>query len=247
MGITHAARRHITRRLLLLATPAALTVGTIRPAVADTTDLVIMCDPTLQRPLAGIGEAFRAKAGVRIHVFATAPGLILPQLTHDVQNDILVTQVGVLQQAERAGLLSGARSGNWSNPLVIAEMAGAAGPAAAGKFAVSELPAASGVDGAGVVAKLGLPSSEIISAIDTPGVAFLLTSGAARTGLLYLTDVRADPRLRVLRPLEDMPAAIFAAAVSKGARRPNPAGFVEFLGTVQARERLAASGLEPVA
>ena len=247
MGTTHAAHRNITRRLLLFAAPVVFAVGTNRPAVADTTDLVVMCDPTLQRPLAGVGETFRAKAGVRIHVFATAPGLILPQLTHDVQNDILVTQIGVLRQAERVGLLAGARSGSWSNPLVIAEMAGAAGPAAAGKFAVSELPAASGVDGAGVVAKLGLPSSEVISAIDTPGVAYLLTSGAARTGLLYLTDVRADPRLRVLRPLEDMPPAIFAAAITKGARRPNPAGFVEFLGTAQARERLAAAGLEPVA
>jgi molybdate transport system substrate-binding protein len=238
----------IARRRILLAAAASLPAMATRSASAGTTDLAVMCDPALDRPLGAARAAYYAHSRVRIHVFPTAPGLILPQLAHDVQNDILVTQLGILDQAAQAGLLAaGPRSGNWRNGLVVAEMTDAAGPADAGKFAVSELPSASGIDGAAIAARLGVNPAQILSAIDTAEVAFLLKSGAARTGLLYRTDVIAEPRLRVRHAIEDWPPAIYAAAVTKGARRPNPAVFIEFLQTAQAGELLAANGLELLA
>ncbi len=239
----------LRRRVLLAASallPAMPMPGKTGTARAETTDLVVICDPPLAAPLGLAGAAFRARAGVHLRLFPTAPGLIVPQLAHDVQNDLIVTQLGVLDEAARAGLLAGARSGNWGNQVVVAELVGAAGPAGSGKFAVSELAGASGIEGAAIAARLGVATARILSAIDTPEVAFLLTSGVARTGLLYLTDVRGDPRLRVVYPVADQPPAIYAAALSKHARRPNPAAFLDFLATAQARELLVTSGLEPV-
>jgi molybdate transport system substrate-binding protein len=238
----------ILRRRTMLAAPALLPLAVVSPARADTTDLALICDLTLGQPLRTAGRAFRASHGVRIIVFPTAPGLIVPQLAREVQIDIVMTQTRLLDQTAQAGLLNDApRTGAWSNALVVAEMTGAPGTAETGKFAVSELRFASGIDGSSVVSGLGIDPSRIVSAIDTSEVAFLLTTGVARTGLLYLTDVRADPRLRVLDTIKDQPPMLFAAAITKGARRPDPAAFIAFLGTTQARELLATAGLEVAA
>jgi molybdate transport system substrate-binding protein len=123
----------------------------------------------------------------------------------------------------------------------------ASGAPGAGKFAVSELPAASGIDGTAIVARLGIDTARVVSAIDTNEVAFLLTTGGARTGVLRLTDVRADPRLRVVRTITEQPPSLCAAAITKGARRPNPAAFISFLDSEPGRRLLANAGLEVVA
>jgi molybdate transport system substrate-binding protein len=236
------------RRRIMLTAPALIPLAMASEAKADTTDLAVICDLTLGVPLRSVGVAFRASTGVRIHVFPTAPGLITPQLSREVQIDIVVAQSDVLDQATQAGLLTTSpRSGSWSNALVIAEMIDASGAPDVGKFAVSELAAASGIDGTAVVARLGIDSARVVSAIDTSEVAFLLTTGGARTGVLRLTDVRADPRLRVVRTVADPAPARCAAAITKGARRPNPAAFISFLSTEPARRLLASAGLEVVA
>jgi hypothetical protein len=72
----------------------------------------------------------------------------------------------------------------------------------------------------------------------------LLIQGEARSGLLYRTDVRAHPELRVVRAVEDPPPMLFAAAVTRLARRPNPVAFLRFLGTPQAAAVLSDRGLE---
>jgi molybdate transport system substrate-binding protein len=171
--------------------------------------------------------------------------LILPQLARDVQNDIILTQVLLLDRAAQAGLLTdGARSGVWADPLVIAEPIGAPGDAGSGMFAVSELASASGIDGASIVSRMNLPANRVVSAIDNTEVVFLLTTGRARTGLLYLTDVHSGPGLRVVRAIEDPPPMLFAAAVTKLARRPNPAAFIHFMGTPGAAAMLTEVGLD---
>ena len=235
---------NIVRRRIMLSAATLLPLAMASEAHADTTDLAVICDLTLGVPLLTAGNAFRAGTGVRIHVFPTAPGLIVPQLAREVQIDIIVAQSTVLDQADQAGLLtSSPRGGRWSNPLVVAEATDAPGQADAGKFAVSELRDASGIDGSALATRLGINAARILSAIDTTEVAFLLTTGAARTGLLFLTDVRAAPRLRVVRAVPDQPPATYAAAVTKGARRPDPAAFIAFLGTPPARQLLATAGL----
>src|SRR4051812_8490810 len=84
-------RRHLLGGLPILVLAAAAT-----PACAEGADLVVSCDTTLAPALRAVGSAYATQSSVRVFVFPTGPGLILPQLLRDIQNDIVVTQVATL-------------------------------------------------------------------------------------------------------------------------------------------------------
>lgn len=180
--------------------------------------------------------------GARIFVFPTGPGLIVPQLQREIQNDIVVTGIAILDRAREAGIIAALPGGpRWRNPLVIAG-SGAVG----GTFAAPDPTPACEIDGPALLAKLGLRPARVLGTVDTNEVAFLLASGAAQTGFLYKTDVRANPSLRIIRPVgaDIQPSPVYAASVTRLARRPDPAGFVAFLASPEATALLSASGLE---
>jgi hypothetical protein len=213
------------------------------PARAESNELALMCDVTLGMTLRLAADAYRASTGVRITVFPSAPGLIVPMVSRDALIDIVVTRLSTLAQARNAGVLKdGPAFGTWRSPLVVAR-----GPGGGDKFAVSELPDASGIDAEGALAALRVTPDRVVSAIDTDAVAFLLNSGAAGSGLMYLTDAKAYPQFRVVETLTDPPPAVFGAAIAKGSGRPNPAGFLGFLDQAPARLLLSNNGLETVA
>jgi molybdate transport system substrate-binding protein len=214
------------------------------PARAEPGDLAVSCDTTLAPALRKVGAAYRVRSDVRVHVFSTGPGLLLPQRLREIQNDIVVTQVAILEQAAQAGVVASVPPAAWRNPLVIAGPRGAS--ATDRTFAASDPSPASDVDGPALVARLGLQPARMLGAVDTDEVAFLLASGAAQAGLLHLTDVRADQRLEVIRPVpaDVHPPFVYAASVTRGARRPNPQGLIAFLATAEAAALLTEAGLE---
>jgi molybdate transport system substrate-binding protein len=233
------------RRRLFQASVALLpTAALMTQARADTTDLVLACDPDLAPAMVLAASAYLSRAGVHVRVFPTSPGLIVPQLEHEVQNDIVVSRAGILDQAARAGLLPGAeRIGPWRNPLVIAALHDS--PDINGVFAVTDLSPASMLDGHAVLAGLARHPSVVLGAVDTSGVAFLISSRAAASGLLYRTDARAN-RFAVLATVSNdvFAAPPVAAAISRSARRPNPDAFLAFLASPDATNMLNAAGLE---
>ena len=230
------------RALPLLALAAA-----IAPARADTVDLAVNCDTTLAPALRRAAAAYKARTGVRVFVFATGPGLILPQLVRGIQNDIVVTQTTILDQAVQAKVVASAVRAQWRNRLVIAASHGATDSDRV--FAAPDPSPASDFDGPALLARLGIKPSRILGAVDTDEVAFLLTTGAAQAGLLHMTDVRADAGLAVVRPVqaELQPPLLYAASVTQLARRPNPEGFVAFLAAPEGAAILTAAGLEVAA
>jgi molybdate transport system substrate-binding protein len=231
----------IRRRALPLLALAAVS----GPALADTVGLSVACDTTLAPALRKVAAAYRAQSGVRVFVFPTGPGLILPQLVRDIQNDIVVTQTTILDRAAQAGVVAVALRAQWRNPLVIAGLQGVT--ALTGTFAAPDPTPASDTDGPAALQRLDIKPIRTLGAVDTDEVAFLLTTGAAQAGLLHMTDVRADERLAVIRPVPAEVASplLYGASVTRLARRPNPDGFVAFLATRDAATTLAAAGLEP--
>lgn len=214
---------HIGRRSLVLGLSSAVISGLCGAAHAATTDLAVSCDTTLAPALKAVGAAYRARTGVRINVFATGPDSVLPQLQREVQNDVVVTQDATLTQATRAGVIAqAAQAGPWRNRLVIAGLRGGPPLAADTTIAASDVSPASDVDGAAVLAAMGLRYSAKLGAIDCDGVAFLVTSGAAQVGLLHMTDVRANDRFVVLREVPDEvhPPIVYRAAVTTLSWRP---------------------------
>jgi molybdate transport system substrate-binding protein len=232
----------IARRSLLGAAPLLALAGL---AKAATRDLALTCDTTLAPALRKASAAWRAKTGAQVFVHPTGPGLILPQLQRQIQNDILVSQLSLLDQALHDGLIAAAAAGpRWRNPLVIAGPRGS--PGTEDTLAAPDPTPACDIDGPALLAQLDLKPRHMLGAVDTDEVAYLLRTGAAQAGLLHLTDVRANPDLDVLRalPADVAPPRVYAACVTKLARRPDPAGFVAFLTSMEAAALLGEAGLE---
>jgi molybdate transport system substrate-binding protein len=113
-----------SRRKLISITPAAVVTAVLTSGAvfgATTSDLAVTCDAAVAPAVSAAGAVYRAKSGVRVRVFPTAPGLVLPQLEREIQNDIIFTQLAVIDRAEREGLVTpGGRVGPWRNRLVTA-------------------------------------------------------------------------------------------------------------------------------
>lgn len=234
--------REMRRRCLLAGVPALAFAAV--PAQAAGGDLAVTCDTTLAPALRKVAHAYQARFGGHVFVFPTGPGLILPQLVRDIQNDIVITQTAILHQALQANVIAASVRAQWRNPLVIAGSRGTA--TIEGTFAAADASPASDIDGSALLARLGIKPPRTLGAVDTDEVAFLLTTGAAQAGLLHLTDVRADERLAVIRPVptEVQAPLLYAASVTRLARRPDPEGFLVFLTTREAGDILTAAGLE---
>lgn len=235
-----------SRRRLFAVAPAGLAAAFTVPdrAIAATiTDLSVTCDAAAGPAVAAAGAAYRARSGVRVRVFPTAPGLVLPQLQREIQNDIIVTQLATIDQA--ADLVApGARAGPWRNQLVIAAANQPAGPE--GSFVVPDVSPASDIDGAAILRRLGAAPVKVLGVLDTGAVAWALTNGEARQGLLHRTEVAADERLRTVAPVPDdaWPPILYAAVVTRLARRGDPAAFIAFLGSAECFAVLHSAGLE---
>lgn len=227
------------RALPLLALAAAA-----RPAAAATIDLSLACDTTLAPALRKVAAAYAAKTGVRVFVFPTGPGLLIPQLERNIQNDILVTQLPILEQALQGKIIAAMPGApRWSNPLVIA---GRSRASVNGVFAACDATAASDFDGPALLTKLELKPAQVMGAVDTDEVARLLLRGEAQEGFLHMTDVRAHSELTVIQnvPPDVQAPFVYGATVTKLASRPDPQGFVAFMQTQEAMTLLKEAGLE---
>jgi molybdate transport system substrate-binding protein len=249
LPIQGAATMIFSRRRVLAATPGVLATLVLLPGTSfggdTTTDLALTCDAPAAPAVMAAAKAYRARSGVRVRLFPTAPGLILPQLEREIQNDIILTRIATIEQAEQAGLVApGQRVGNWRNRLVTAAAIPEAGPE--GSFAVPDLTPGSDIDGIAILQRLGTSPARILGVIDTGAVAWTLVNGAARQGLLHQTEAMADQRLRILTAVPDdaSPPILYAAAVTKLARRGNPAAFTAFLVSPEGQAVLHTAGLE---
>jgi ABC-type molybdate transport system substrate-binding protein len=201
----------------------------------------------LRHALLDVGARFTAQTGVPVHVFAAPPTLILAQLRHQVWNDVVVTQAPWMDRAEQVGVIAkDTRTGAWRNTLVLARAAGVT--PANDTVAVTDPTPAASVDGPAVLAAMGGPAAHFQGVANTAEVAFLLDTGAAAQGLVYLTDVRADPELSIAGPVADTAYTpiVYAAAISTLTHSPNAHAFLDYLASAAAIEVLRADGLETV-
>lgn len=246
MVISDQGRLSRRRLLAVAAASLAAMTATVRASLAETTsDLAVTCDAAAAPAVLTAAKAYRTKTGVRVRVFPTAPGLVLPQIERDIQNDILICQIATLDQAEKQGLLAqGGRAGPWRNRLVTAAAKQPAG--AEGSFAVPDPSPASDIDGPAIFLRLGPPQARLIGVLDTGAVAWTLINGGARQGLLHQTEIAADDRLRAIAPVPDdaWPPILYQAAVRKLASRGDPGAFLAFLASQEGQAVLQAAGLE---
>jgi molybdate transport system substrate-binding protein len=236
------------RRWLLLTLPAVPLIALATPAQAETTDLILNCDPTLATPMAAAANLFAQRHGVLVNIFPTPPGLILPQIARHIQNDMVITRSSAIAEAITAETISAdaPHGGQWRNRLVIAGRRGSA--VASGRIAVTDPTPGSELDGPAIAQAMKLGQGGILGVIDTDEVAYLLLRGEVDSGLLHMTDVQAHPDLQVITPVPQSvsPPILYSIAVTKLSRRPHPEAFITFLLSPDGAAVLRRAGLEVV-
>jgi len=215
-------------------------------AQAETTDLVVHCDPPLAHPLHDIAAAFRSRTGVQLRIFPTASNAIPAQLAREIQNDVVVTQPEILARIGASGQLADFRpSGQWRNRLIIsAKRAGTRKSIEQETLAAPDPVWGGGPDGPALLTAAGLRPARLVGTFGTDEARSLLLDGETAYALLYATEL--TPELKEVATPGLSAPTIAVAAVTRSARRPNPDALLRFLATEEAGDILRANSLEPV-
>lgn len=128
------------------------------------------------------------------------------------------------------------------NPAAVRSSADLARPGLRVVLAAPAVPA--GRYAAEALAEAGVEVRPVSLEPDVKAVAAKVAIGEVDAGIVYVTDVRADPRLDAV-PLDTTVVARYQAAVLRGADSPAPRRFVTSLLTVEARRVLVTAGFGP--
>jgi molybdate transport system substrate-binding protein len=236
------------------------------PAHADypvAPDVVVFCEPTLQRAMTGIAALWRSESGVKARIF-TAPttALLLAEIAHHARDDVVIGEGDANAAAAENQQLIKPDSLHplGRNHLVIAALSGSAAAAdggdslaaIAGKDPVAIVDpwaAVAGADSKRALQSLGLwekVSDKSIGVVGTADAAFLLSQGKARLAIIYAIDVAANPALTIVErlPASSYPPVVYWVAEATHALSPNAAKFIAFLTSATVQDRLRGDGIE---
>jgi ABC-type molybdate transport system substrate-binding protein len=234
-----------------MSAPAvAVPANTIPPGVT------VFCDPTLGAAMRALDPVSQSQAGAPVSVLSAPATLMLAQIQRHTRNDVLFTLSAAMDQAVHLQLVKPeTRVDGFSNALVLACRADSApkpgvdlpGMLAGARIAVTDNTVASGLDGRAVLDANQLTQAagnRLMGAATTADVVFLLKARAVKFGLVYLTDVRAEPSLAVAATLNASPNLIdFSCAVNANAVSPNAQGLIGIIRSSQGTALLEAAGL----
>lgn len=219
--------------------------------------VTVFCDPELHAAMRSLDRISRAQAGAAVSVLSAPAPLMLAQIQRHTRNDVLFTLSSAMDMAVQLNLVRPeTRIDGFSNQLVLARLnqgnPAPADPAAlvqaiSGlRLAVTDNTVASGLDGRAVLDQNGLAAgNRVLGAANTADVAFLVTTGAADIGLVYRTDVKADPRLMVLATLDTAPVLTsYAVAVNAKAVSPNAQALLNVMRGAEGCSALRSAGLK---
>jgi molybdate transport system substrate-binding protein len=239
----------LLRRSLLTAAAGVPVLALGMPARAALADYPLHCDPELRPVLERAALAYLARTDIRVHVLPTSEGLLVPQVAHSAQSDIVVTSPETIAALAAIGHgVPDAPHPSFSGRLVLAaRTATSDDDAKGGPIAAPDPVPSARFDSAAVLAGLGLSRALVQGTIDTTAAAASVAAGRARAGLMTVMDARATPGLRVVMAVPDSVHAplIYIATTDQSPLRPQPAAFVSFLASADGLAILKAYGLEP--
>lgn len=231
---------------------------TTAPANIIPPGVTVFCDPTLGPAMRSLDRISRMQAGAPVSVLSAPAMSMLAQIQRHTRNDVLFTLSAAMDLAVQLQLVRPeTRVDGFSNPLVLAilingstkpvDEAGLLSVLAGARLAVTDNTVASGLDGCAVLSANGLTQAagnHVMGAATTADVAFLITTGAADIGLVYLTDVKADPRLTVLATLNADPTLTnYSGAVNAKAVSPNAQAVLNVIRSTEGSAALRTAGL----
>jgi molybdate transport system substrate-binding protein len=252
--------RHLLRRAAL---PALVAFASLAALPAQARDLVVYGEPTLKPVLTSLGSLWHAKGNSAVHVFVAPTDLSFEQIAREARCDVIFALAGpVTDAAEKRELFdTDSKVDAFSNSLVVVARAAAAAPGGddlrailagkrlaianpdrdvAGSYGLAALRAAGvAVDPAG---------KDVMVAESAAGVLHFLVDGNADMGIVYATDAAANPQFKILMGLDSAaypPIAYVASQAANADQSSDGEGFIEFLGTPEAKATIMSAGLTP--
>ena len=231
-------------------------------AAAQARDLVAFAEPTLAPALEALGNAWRARGGVEVHVFGSPTALALAQADRRIRCDLVVGLAGPAfeKAAKDEPIDSDTTAPFASNTLVLIERGdpergGDAKGDVAALLAGKRLAIAdpdrdvAGRYGLEALRAAGLTidpfSRSVAVAESSAGVITFLAEGRADVGIVFATDARPEgfAHARMLADNTYPKIEYLIAAVDEPQRPPDD--FLAFVRSEDARAILAAAGLRP--
>jgi molybdate transport system substrate-binding protein len=245
----------------MVAFTAAMTVGQ-RYAHAQSKDVIVFAAASLSNVLDEIGESFRRETGSRVIASYEASSTLAKQIENGVPADLFVSAdpewMDYLEQ--RKLIKPWSRSDLLGNRLVLIASAfsrirlriepGFSLTAALGdgKLAMADpavVPA--GMYGKAALETLGIwPSlvSRVIAAKNVRAAQLLVARREAPLGIVYATDAKVDPSVRVVGtfPEETHPPIIYPVALTSTSEHPTASALLVYLKCATARAKFQKAG-----
>lgn len=255
----------VLRRLLLGA--ALLGLAACAPAPTGTeAPLDVFAAASLQESMDAVAQAYERETGQVVRMSYAGSSALARQIEQRAPADVFVSADGEwMDWLQSRGLVDGAsRQDLLGNSLVLIAPAGSQAPPVVLDTG-TDLAALLGADGrlslalvdsvpAGRYARAALQSlglweglrSRVAESDNVRAALLLVARGEAPLGVVYGSDARVEPRVRVLAtfPSGSHPEIVYPAAKVAASRHPGADAFLHWLQSPQASEIFRRHGFE---
>lgn len=252
-----AIRCHVITRFLILLALWATAVAV--PASAQRRGPMVLAAASLQEAMSEAADAWARRGHARPVVSFAASSALARQIAHGAPADLFVSadEAWMDDVAGRGLLVPGTRALLARGRLVVVtrsgrSVSGLRGPAlaqalGAGPLAMADAAVPAGRYGRAALVHMGAwrgVAARVVRAENVRAALALVTRGAAPYGIVYATDARAAPGVRVAGwfPARSHPPILYPLARLRTSRHPEAGGFRRFLLSASARAILARRG-----
>jgi molybdate transport system substrate-binding protein len=255
-GLIETMRRRLGRLAPGLAIAAvaftrsvlgAETGPTTAPAAAAAP--VVFAAASMKTALDAVAAAWKVQTGKRVSIAYASSALLAKQIEQGAPADIFISaDLKWMDYLEKAKLIrAGTRRNLFGNKLVLIEPSDAdvtleiargfdlAGAAGDGKIAVCMIDSCP----AGIYAKEALESLGVFAGVEAKlaqvdnvrNALNLVSRGEAKFGIVYATDARADPKVKVVGtfPASSHSPIVYPVALVAASENPDAAFFLAYL------------------
>ena len=249
-------RRHLAGfiGLLLLAAPIVSTAQEVAP-------VTVFAAASLKNAMDDLGEAYKAKTGETVRFSYAASSALARQIEQGAPADVFISadsdwmdylaQKGLIVSSSRRNLLTNHLAliapSDSSITLKIAKGMPLAKALGDGRLAVAGPEVPAGKYAKASLTTLGVwdsVSTKLASADNVRGALLFVARGEAPLGIVYDTDARVDPKVRIvgLFPDSSHPPIVYPEALLTHAVSPRAAALLAFLNGPEAAEVFSKYG-----
>ncbi|HEY4136647.1 MAG TPA: molybdate ABC transporter substrate-binding protein [Alphaproteobacteria bacterium] len=248
--------------LLLLAGAAVVSAGFVKPAAAQSKDVLVFAAASMKNALDDIAKQWQAETGKSVKVSYGGSSALAKQIEQGAPADLFIsadtdwmkyvadknlikadTRVDML--GNRIVLVAGKDD---KSTLKIAPGFKLSDAVGTGKLAMANVDSVpAGKYGKAALEKLGVwdsVSGKVAQSDDVRAALALVSRGEAPFGIVYATDAAADPGVRVVDtfPLDTHPPIIYPAAVLAGSTNADANAFLTYMRSAKAKPLFEKQG-----